>query len=72
MAKLFQTTPQNITLHLKAIFEGGELDEGPTCKDYLQVGIKVWHGVGQGRVLHPRFYLFGLSRARRQLQNGMK
>jgi len=37
MADLFQTTPQNITLHLKAIFEEGELSEEATCKDYLQV-----------------------------------
>lgn len=37
MAELFQTTPQNITLHLKAIFADGELTEAATCKDYLQV-----------------------------------
>ena len=37
MAELFQTTPQNITLHLKAIYAEGELMEGATCKDYLQV-----------------------------------
>jgi len=37
MADLFQTTPQNITLHLKSIFAEGELDEAATCKDYLQV-----------------------------------
>jgi len=37
MAELFQTTPQNITLHLRAIYAEGELEEGPTCKDYLQV-----------------------------------
>jgi hypothetical protein len=37
MAELFQTTPQNITLHLKAIYEEMELEEGATCKDYLQV-----------------------------------
>lgn len=37
MAELFQTTPQNITLHLKAIFAEGELVEEATCKDYLQV-----------------------------------
>ena len=37
IAELFQTTPQNITLHLKAIFAEGELDEAATCKDYLQV-----------------------------------
>jgi hypothetical protein len=37
MAELFQTTPQNITLHLKAIFDEGELVEEATCKEYLQV-----------------------------------
>jgi len=38
MAELFQTTPQNITIHLKNIFEEGELNEAATCKDFLQVG----------------------------------
>jgi len=37
IAELFQTTPQNVTLHLKAIFAEGELTEAATCKDYLQV-----------------------------------
>lgn len=37
IAELFQTTPQNVTLHLKAIFAEGELNEVATCKDYLQV-----------------------------------
>ncbi len=37
IAELFQTTPQNVTLHLKAIFGEGELAEAATCKDYLQV-----------------------------------
>ena len=37
MAKLFQTTPQNITIHLKNIFDEGELKEEATCKDFLQV-----------------------------------
>ncbi len=37
MAELFETTPQNITLHLKALYEDGEIDEAATCKDYLQV-----------------------------------
>jgi hypothetical protein len=36
MAELFQTTSQNITIHLKNIFEEGELYEGATCKDFLQ------------------------------------
>ena len=37
IAELFQTTPQNVTLHLKAIFAESELAEAATCKDYLQV-----------------------------------
>jgi hypothetical protein len=37
IADLFQTTPQNVTLHLKAIFAEGELSEAATCKEYLQV-----------------------------------
>ncbi len=37
MAELFQTTPQNITLHIKSIYEEGEQTPEATCKDYLQV-----------------------------------
>jgi len=37
MSELFQTTPQNITIHLKNIFDEGELKEEATCKDFLQV-----------------------------------
>jgi hypothetical protein len=37
ISELYQTTPQNITLHIKGIYEDCELDETGTCKDYLQV-----------------------------------
>jgi hypothetical protein len=37
MAELFQTSPQNITTHLSAIFSEGEIEEAATCKEYLQV-----------------------------------
>jgi len=37
MAELFQVKPQNITMHLKNIFEEKELSEESTCKDFLQV-----------------------------------
>lgn len=37
MAELFDTTPQNITLHLKNIYEEAELKENSTCKDFLHV-----------------------------------
>lgn len=37
MGELFETTPQNITMHLKSVFKEGELEESVTCKDFLQV-----------------------------------
>jgi hypothetical protein len=37
MAELFQTTPQNITLHIKNLYSEGELEQEATCKEYLQV-----------------------------------
>ncbi len=37
MAELFETTPQNITIHIRSLYEEGELQEEGTCKDYLQV-----------------------------------
>lgn len=40
MGILFDTTPQNITIHLKNIFESGELDEKATCKEFLQVQLE--------------------------------
>ncbi len=49
MAELFQTTPQNITLHLKAIYAEGELMEGETFKDYLQVQHEVKQQVSRMR-----------------------
>lgn len=37
MAELFQTTPQNITMHLQSIYEDRELALEATCKEHLQV-----------------------------------
>lgn len=37
MATLFDVAPQNITYHLKQIYESDELREGATCKEILQV-----------------------------------
>lgn len=37
IAELFQTTPQNVTQHLKSLFSDGELVESATCKEVLQV-----------------------------------
>ena len=40
MAELYQVTPQNITMHMKHIYEDGELEKESTCKSYLQVQIE--------------------------------
>jgi hypothetical protein len=40
IAELFDVTPQNVTLHLKTIYEEAELPEAATCKDFLQVRIE--------------------------------
>ena len=37
MADLYQTTPQNITIHVREIYSSGELSHEATCKEYLQV-----------------------------------
>ncbi|HVA65372.1 MAG TPA: virulence RhuM family protein [Elusimicrobiota bacterium] len=37
MAELFQTTPQNVTIHIGEIYKDGELSEAATCKEHLQV-----------------------------------
>lgn len=37
MAELFDTTKQNISLHLQNIFKEGELDKNSTVKDFLTV-----------------------------------
>jgi hypothetical protein len=51
MAELFETTPQNITLHLKNIYAEQELLEHSTCKDFLQVA-KEGERVIQRQVKH--------------------
>lgn len=40
MSVLFDTTPQNITMHIRRIFKEEELLEKPTCKESLQVRIE--------------------------------
>ena len=37
IARLYNTTPQNITMHIRNIYADGELDEFSTCKEFLQV-----------------------------------
>lgn len=37
IAELYQTSPQNITMHIRNIYNDGELEEEATCKNNLQV-----------------------------------
>lgn len=45
MAELFQTTKQNISLHISNVYEEGELKPGPTVKEYLTVQQEGTRGV---------------------------
>lgn len=40
LAELYQCSPQNITQHIRAIYQTGELQEAATCKPYLQVRLE--------------------------------
>ena len=51
MAELFQTTPQNITQHIKNIYSEGELTENTTCKDFLQVVNRGFRGKVEDKIL---------------------
>ena len=61
MAELFQTTPDNIGLHLKNIYVEGELAEKATAEDFSVVQNKGGRAVRRtlkqlslpGRVQHP-------------------
>jgi hypothetical protein len=35
MAELFQTTRENVTMHIKNVFDEGELEQDSVCKDFL-------------------------------------
>jgi hypothetical protein len=49
IAELFQTSPQNVTMHIKAIYIEDELPAEATCKDYLQVQQEGGRAVSRSR-----------------------
>ncbi len=53
MAELFGVTPQNITLHIKNIFNSWELNEDSTCKDFLQVQNEGWRNIKRNVKMYP-------------------
>ena len=52
MAELFDATKQNISLHLKNLFEDGELDPAATVKESLTVQIEGSREVQRTRTLY--------------------
>lgn len=40
IAEVFETTPENILMHLKNVYKDSELDEGATAKDFLAVRLE--------------------------------
>lgn len=40
MAELFETSPQNVTMHIRNLYKEGELEMESTCKDFLQVRVE--------------------------------
>ena len=40
--ELFQTSIQNVTTHIRSIYDEGKLIEWPTCKESLQVDRKIY------------------------------
>ncbi|MFO0654589.1 MAG: hypothetical protein U0787_05875 [Polyangia bacterium] len=69
LAELYQTTPQNITQHIAAIYSEGELDEAATCKPYLQVRTEVTRQI-QRNLKHYSLpmILWGIVRSHRGTQ----
>lgn len=56
IAALFDTTPQNITQHIRGIYEDGEQTEAATCKELLQVhreGDRAMPRIGESFCLAP-------------------
>lgn len=49
IAALFQITPQNVTLHIKAIYAENELQELSTCKERLQVRLEGGRNIQRNR-----------------------
>jgi len=63
MGELFDTTPENVLMHLKNIFNDGELAELATTKDFLvvrQEGAR--HGASRHQALQPGCHHLELQR----------
>jgi len=58
MAELFQTTRNNVTIHIANIFKEGELERIPVCKDFLHT---TQHGAIAGKMQTKLLKLYNLD-----------
>lgn len=75
IAKMYNTTPQNITMHVRNIYKIGKLDENSTCKEFLQVQTEGNKQIKRNKK-HYKFqmilaigYIEKLSERRRNVRN---
>jgi hypothetical protein len=58
MSELFQTTRNNVTMHISNIFKEGELEKGRVCKDFLHT---TPHGAMAGKTQEKIIKLYNLD-----------
>jgi prophage maintenance system killer protein len=58
MAELFQTTRNNVTMHISNVFKEGELDSNLVCKDFLHT---TQHGAIAGKTQETKVKLYNLD-----------
>jgi hypothetical protein len=58
MAELFQTTRNNVTIHISNIFKEGELERNVVCKDFLHT---TPHGAMKGKTQEKPVKLYNLD-----------
>jgi len=58
MAALFQTTRNNVTIHISNIFKEGELEEKVSCKDFLHI---TQHGAMKDATKTVRYVAYNLD-----------
>lgn len=68
LAELFETTPQNVTQHVKAIYAEGEVEEGATCKELLQVRLEGDRNVRRAIKLYNLDVILGIGYRVRSLR----
>lgn len=69
MAELFQTTKQNVSLHIGNAFKEGEIDPSATVKEYLTVQKQCRDSVVANFETTHNYHVFNTSRALKSVQS---